>query len=162
MGLLIDVLNQSHHVETCITGNPEIDLYLQTMALGEQEQGLATVHLAVDPDHNIVGFFTLSPLTLKLGALAALLPDIGAVRYPQVGGFLLGRMGVHRARQGEHIGSALVGRAKDIAQAQRTQVGGVFLAVDPKDEGLCNFYWKFGFRRLDPTGVRLRMIVPLG
>lgn len=157
----IEELDAAHSVTGCVTGHAAIDHYLHAAALTEQSQGLARVYLAVEPDRRVVGFFTLSPMSLRLDALLSVLPVLTATPYPQLGGFLLGRMGVHAARSGEGIGGALVARATEIARAQRGQVGGVFLAVDPKDEGLCHYYAKFGFVRLDPTGVRRRMILPL-
>lgn len=158
----IEVLTAAHLVKKCVTGHADIDRYLHVLALAEQAQGLATVHLAVEPDQTVVGFFTLSPMSLRLDALVSVLPSLAAGPYPQVGGYLLGRMGVHAARQGQDIGSALVARASDLARAQRGQAGGAFLAVDPKDDRLCGFYARFGFRRLDPTGVRRRMLLPFG
>jgi hypothetical protein len=41
-------------------------------------------------------------------------------------------------------------------RAART--GGVFLAVDPKDDDLVGYHVKFGFERLAPHGPRRRMI----
>lgn len=157
----IEVLDATHDVTNCVTGHAAIDHYLHAMALTEQEQGLSRVYLAVEPDRRVVGFFTLSPISLRLDALLSVLPVLMAAPYPQIGGYLLGRMGVHASRAGEGIGGALVARAAEIARLQQRHVGGVFLAVDPKDDKLCGFYAKFGFRRLDPTSVRRRMILPL-
>ena len=157
----IEELSAAHTATDCVTGHSAIDHYLHATALAEQDQGLSRVYLAVEPDHSVIGFFTLSPMSLRLDALLSVLPVLITAPYPQIGGYLLGRMGVHAARAGEGIGGALVARAAEIARAQRGHVGGLFLAVDPKDEGLCDFYAKFGFRRLDPTGVRRRMILPL-
>jgi GNAT superfamily N-acetyltransferase len=111
---------------------------------------------AVDADESILGFFTLSPLSLRLDQLSVALPSLVGAVYPQIGGYLLGRMGVHAARQGSGIGAAMVASAEAIAQQSRT--GGVFLAVDPKDDDLVGYHVKFGFERLAPHGPRRRMI----
>ena len=161
MSLRLEVLTAAHAVTTCTTGDAEIDHYLHALALAEQAQGLATVYVAVMTDGDVVGYFTLSPLSLRLSALAGVLPGIADTSYPQIGGYLLGRMGVHKSRQSRGVGSALVAQAADMARAQRGRVGGVFLAVDPKTDKLCGFYARFGFRRLDSTGARRRMILPL-
>ena len=152
----LEVLTAAHAVTTCVTGTEALETYLHTLALAEQAQGLATVHVAVDADESILGFFTLSPLSLRLDQLSVALPSLAGAVYPQIGGYLLGRMGVHAARQRSGIGAAMVASAEAIAQQSRT--GGVFLAVDPKDDDLVGYYVKFGFERLAPHGPRRRMI----
>jgi len=152
----LEVLSAAHAVTTCVTGTEALDSYLHRLALAEQAQGLATVHVAVDADESIIGFFTLSPLSLRLDQLSVALPSLAGAIYPQIGGYLLGRMGVHAARQGGGIGAAMVASAEAIAQQSRT--GGVFLAVDPKDDNLIGYYVKFGFERLAPNGPRRRMV----
>ena len=154
--LQLEVLTAAHAVTRCVTGTEAIDTYLHTLALAEQAQGLATVHVAVDANASIVGFFTLSPLSLRLDQLSVALPSLAGAVYPQIGGYLLRRMGVHAARQGRGIGAAMVARADAIAR--QSQTGGVFLAVDPKDDDLIGYYGKFGFERLAPNGPRRRMI----
>jgi hypothetical protein len=86
-------------------------------------------------------------------------PSLAGLVYPDIGGYLLGRMGVHASRKDGGIGKAMVWRAKRIAQ--QSGAGGAFLAVDPKDDALIGYYAKFGFLRLDPSGVRRRMILSL-
>ena len=55
---------------------------------------------------------------------------------------------------------ALVMRAAQIAKQEASIVGGMFLAVDPKDDRLVTWYAKQDFLRL---GQRTRrMILPLG
>ena len=157
--LKLEVLTAAHAVTTCMTGNAPIDSYLHTMALAEQAQGLATVHVVLESDQSIVGFFTLSPLSLRLKQLSVALPSLSGAVYPDIGGYLLGRMGVHALRKDGGIAKAVVWRAKQIAQQSGT--GGVFLAVDPKDDDLVGYYAQFGFERLDSTGVRRRMILSL-
>lgn len=69
----------------------------------------------------VVGFFTLSPVSLRVDA----------------------------------------NLAQRLARAQRANVGGVFLAVDPKTPALCDWYERFGFTVIDPQRTRLRMIMAL-
>lgn len=152
----LEVLTAAHAVTTCVTGTEAIDTYLHTLALAEQAQGLATVHVVADAHESIIGFFTLSPLSLRLDQLSVALPSLAGAVYPQIGGYLLGRMGVHAARQRSGVGAAMVASAEAITRQSRT--GGVFLAVDPKDDDLIAFYAQFGFERLAPNGPRRRMI----
>jgi GNAT superfamily N-acetyltransferase len=160
--LRVERLALGHRLESCNTGDPEIDHYLHRSARIELGQGLAAVHLAVDSRNAVVGFFTLSPLSLRADIRLRDLLGRQGIPYPQLGGFLLGRMGVDRARQGKGIGGELIELAAQIAAAQITHVGGAFLAVDPKSDALVSYYERFGFLRIDPTGVRRRMLRVLG
>ena len=154
------------HAFTCGTrpGAAEIDQYLHGQATVEQASGLSQVWVALDShaadaSGQVMGFFTLSPLSIRISpALVATLGLPADVPYPQVGGYLLGRLGVASAWQGRNFGSALVAAAIKLArQARRGATGGAFLAVDPKNDGLARWYagLDFGFARLDPAERRV-------
>ena len=162
----LTVLTDGIDVTSCRTGNADIDVYLHRFARAEQERGLATVYVAIDDAGTVAGFFTLSPLSLSLDKLAHVFPVLAQSPYPQLGGYLLGRMGVHRPRQHNQLGGALVARAADIARAHRRTAGGVFLAVDPKaplagERDLIGYYERFGFVLMDPLKIRRRMVLAL-
>lgn len=159
-------LGASHPVEnfTCGSrpGAAEIDEYLKTHALMEQAQGLSSVWLAIDndgqgPSSPIAGYFSLSPLSIRLSD--SLLESVGLsdVQYRTVGGYLLGRLGVAVHLQGKGLGAVLIAMAIKIARQVRHEAGGAFLAVDPKSAELLAWYESldFGFRRLDPSRSRL-------
>jgi GNAT superfamily N-acetyltransferase len=160
-------LEASHPVAdfTCGTrpGAAEIDEYLKAHALTEQAQGLSSVWLAVENDGQgmtspIAGYFSLSPLSIRLSD--SLLESVGLsdVQYRTVEGYLLGRLGVAAHQQGKGLGAVLIAAAIKIArQVLRYEAGGAFLAVDPKSAKLLAWYegLDFGFRRLDPTRPRL-------
>lgn len=159
--LAIEVLTAAHEVAVCITGDPAIDEYLHRLALAEQVRGLAAVHVASSEALGVVGFFTLSPLNLRVDEnLERALATTG-LPYRQLGGYLLGRLGVDRDQQGKGVGAALAAEAIGIARAQQTTTGGVFLAVDPKTTELASWYRRLGFAPLEPKQRRLRMIFPL-
>ena len=159
-------LTADHDVASFTSGNhpgaAEIDEFLNRDALTEQTAGLSQVWLATDPDAAtsddfVAAYFTLSPLSIPLtpAVLAAL--DVGSVPYRAVGGYLLGRLGVAARLQGQGMGASLVAAAIKIARDVRGEVGGVFLAVDPKNDRLLAWYeqLEFGFRRLDPAKRRI-------
>ena len=159
--LRLERLTATHAVAVFVSGNDEIDGYLHDRALAEQTQGLATVYVAIDRADVGVGFFTLSPVNLRVDANLAQLLAARNAPYPQLGGYLLGRMGVDQRSQKQGVGGALVAMALEIARSQRANVGGVFVAVDPKTEALCDWYERFGFAVIDPQRTRLRMIMAL-
>ncbi|HEY7395878.1 MAG TPA: GNAT family N-acetyltransferase [Gemmatimonadaceae bacterium] len=143
-------------------GSLEIDEYLRTVALAEQAAGLSQVWIALDSnapsaDENVAAYFTLSPLSIPLTPAVLDMLGLGSVPYRAVGGYLLGRLGVAAPLQGQDLGSVLIAAAIKIARMARTDVGGVFLAVDPKNDKLLTWYQRldFGFERLDPGRRRI-------
>lgn len=159
--LRLEPLTATHSVAVFASGDDEIDAYLHSRALVEQAQGLAAVYVAIDHEEAVVGFFTLSPVSLRVDANLEQLLASRNTPYPQLGGYLLGRMGVDRRSQRQGLGGALIAMALDIARTQRVKTGGVFLAVDPKSQELCRWYETFGFAVIDPQRKRLRMILAL-
>lgn len=144
---------------TC--GDVEIDRFLHDRAEIEQHMRMSQVYVTVDGSGAICGFFTLSPLAVRVESalLVGLGLGAGAVPYPSIGGFLLGRLGVADHLQGRGIGEALVMRAAQIAKREAAFVGGVFLAVDAKDDGLMRWYARQSFTALG--GRTRRMVLPL-
>jgi ribosomal protein S18 acetylase RimI-like enzyme len=170
MAFTLERLHESHDVRafTCGSrpGAGDIDRYLHEHALAEQNAGLATVWLALDDSAptvpGILGYFSLSPTSVRLSpALQDLLPL--RVSYAQVGGYLLGRLGVAVPYQGSDWGGTLVAAAIAKANQLREDGGGAFLAVDPKNDRLAQWYdgLGFGFVALDTTGQTRRRVLKL-
>lgn len=142
-------------------GADEITRFLQTQALAEQSAGLSSVTLAIDHDAGgrIVGFYSLSPLSIRVDEAVRNAVGMPSAPYPSIGGYLLGRLGVAVGQQGKDYGALLVERAIDAARKAQTAMGGVFLAVDPKNAKLLSWYLRlgFGFVQLDPRRHRILM-----
>lgn len=143
-------------------GSSDIDEYLKTSALAEQAAGLSQVWIAIDSeariaDESVAAYFTLSPLSIPLTPAVLDMLGLGSVPYRAAGGYLLGRLGVTARLQGQELGRYLIAAAIKIARQARTDVGGVFLAVDPKNDKLLDWYQRldFGFRRLDSGKRRI-------
>ncbi|UEX77306.1 GNAT family N-acetyltransferase [Spiribacter halobius] len=73
--------------------------------------------------------------------------------------FRLGRLAVDRSVQGQGLGGELLLAAGERALAVATEVGGVALAIDAKDEAAARSYARFSAQPLldDP----LKLILPL-
>lgn len=146
-------------------GSADINEYLKTRALVEQQAGLTSVHVAIDSraesSGEIAGFFTLSPLSVPISAAVLAIIGVRNVPYRAVGGYLLGRLGVGAPYQGQQLGPALVAAAIKLAHTAQRQAGGAFLAVDPKNDRLLAWYEQldFGFTRLNHTDERNRRMV---
>jgi ribosomal protein S18 acetylase RimI-like enzyme len=150
--LRLEQLTAQHPIAAFSCGDAAIDRFLHSQALSEQTLGLSSVMLAIGGDDNrsVIGYFTLSPLSIPLDVrlLTALGLPKDKIPYPQVGGYLLGRLGVHTAYQRQGIGEALVAIAVEHARRGRAGAGGVYLAVDAKTDRLVGWYERLGFRRL--------------
>ena len=159
-------LTSNHDVRGFTSGNrpgsSEIDDYLKTSALAEQAAGLSQVWVALDSkartsDEQIAAYVTLSPLSVPLTPAVLDTLGLGSAPYRAVGGYLLGRLGVAAHLQGQSLGRDLVAAAIKIARGVRSQIGGAFLAIDPKNDKLLAWYERldFGFRKLDPAKRRI-------
>lgn len=149
-------LAPTHAVGAFACGDAEMDGFLRERAAAEQALGLSQVNVTLDDLGAVRAFFTLSPLALRVEARLLERLGLGEAPYPAIGGFLLGRLAVARDLQGRGLGEALVMRAAQIAKREAASVGGVFLAVDPKDDRLAAWYARLGFTAL---GGRTRRMV---
>jgi GNAT superfamily N-acetyltransferase len=127
-------LPPTHEVGAFVCGHPDIDDFLRTRARVEQAARLTQVYVTTNDANEVVAYFTVSPVTVRVdGELLSAL-GIGTAPHTSLGGFLLGRLGVHKALQRAGIGAALVMRAAQTAKREAAIVGGAFLAVDPKGD----------------------------
>ena len=145
-------------------GADAISTYLREQALHDHAARLNTVWLVVRSGtatntQEICGFFTLSPLSIPVSAQLISAIKLPATRYPGVGGYLLGRLGVAESFQHQKLGDTFVALALRIATLSSKQTGGAFVAVDAKNDALVRWYERLGFHRLDPA--RRRLIRPL-
>lgn len=158
-------LNATHPVDafTCgkRPGAAEVNAYLRERALVEQAARLAAVWVVEDtsataPADRLVGFFTLSPVSVRLSP--AVMAATGIVApYSTVGGWLLGQMGIAVQYQRRQLGPQLVASAIQAARALSVASAGALLAVDPANARLMQWYLDldFGFQRLAPHDPRL-------
>ncbi len=145
-------------------GCADIDAYLRDSALVEQASRLSAVWIVEDaaaasPAECIVGFFTLSPVSVRLDD--TLMTSIGITApYRMFGGWLLGRMGLAQRHQRRDLGRLLVASAIQIARTLSEETAGPLLVVDPKNDQLLQWYLRldFGFRRIAPTDARMRRL----
>jgi len=152
-------LTPTHKVGAFTCGDADIDGFLHDRAGIEQALRLSQVYVTVDVDDIVCGYFTLSPITVRVDPSLLVRLGVGDVPYPSIGGFLLGRLGVATHLQGRGFGEALVMRAAQIARREAEFVGGVFLAVDAKNDRLTQWYARQSFVPL--SSKTRRMVLPL-
>lgn len=163
----LEPLDVRHDVASFACGSRPVDEFIRGSAFVEQNLGLSVVTVAVlstSPTAGppatvpVVGFFSLGPTSIKIDP--RLLDALG-LRHPgysQIGGYLLGQLGVHEGFAGEGIGSALVVKALEYARAGRAGLGGVFLSVDAESDDLVKWYEDLGFANLSGTRKLVRRL----
>jgi len=138
------------------SGSEALDRYFQTGVSQDVRRRVATCFVAIGPEGDIAGFYTLAATSVLLDALA---PDRQKKlpRYALVPAILLGRLAVSRAHQGKRLGAALVADA--LIRSSAAEVGAHLMVVDAKDETAARFYEHLEFTRL--AHDRHRLIRPL-
>ena len=141
-------------------GAPDLNDYLVRHARQNHASGGAKTFVAASPAQptRVLGFYSISPGAIAFARVPAnLTRKLGRYDVPV---FRLGRLAVDLAVQGQGLGGDLLLAAGERALAVATQVGGVALAIDAKDETAARWYERFGALSLldDP----LRLILPLG
>ena len=106
---------------------------------------------------NFLGYYSISPGAIEFTRVpVALTRKLGRYEVPV---FRLARLAVGLSAQGLGIGGDLLLAAGARALSVATQVGGVALAIDAKDDRAAGWYERFGALRLldDPR----KLILPL-
>lgn len=140
-------------------GSSELNDYLRKYARQNHESGGAKTFIAVPPDEpaRVLGYYSISPGAVEFARVPArLTKKLGRYEVPV---FRLGRLGVSRSLQGQGLGAELLLAAGVRALSVASQIGGVAVAIDAKDERAAGWYERFGAARLldDP----LKLILPL-
>jgi len=129
-------------------GSPELNEFLDRYARQNHESGGAKTFVAVpvaEPTQ-VLGYYSISPGSIEFaGVPAELTRKLGRYELPV---FRLGRLAVGRPMQGRGLGSDLLLAAGSRALRVATEVGGVALAVDAKDDKAARWYERFGAMRL--------------
>jgi GNAT superfamily N-acetyltransferase len=140
-------------------GSSDLNVYLARYARQNHDSGGAKTFVAasVTEPARILGYYTISPGAIAYAHVpTSLTRRLGRYEVPV---FRLGRLAVSRDMQGQRIGSAMLFAAGGRALAVATEVGGVALAIDAKDERAAGWYERFGAIRL--LDDKLRLVLPL-
>lgn len=140
-------------------GAPELNEYLRRYARQNHESGAAKTFVAVPPDDpsRVLGYYAISPGALEFARVpAGITKRLGRYEVPV---YRLGRLAVSLAVQGRGLGGELLLSAGVRSLAVASEVGGVALAIDAKDEHIAVWYERFGAMRL--LDDALRLVLPL-
>ena len=93
-------------------------------------------------DKTILGFYSLSPASVDYARTPELVRR-GLAKY-DVPGFRLARLAVDRKVQGQGLGGQLLLAAGRRCLLAATEVGGVVLVIDAKNERVAGWYTSYG------------------
>jgi ribosomal protein S18 acetylase RimI-like enzyme len=145
LGVTIEPLGRHHDRAGFSCGQPDLDAWFRLRASQDEKRNVARVFVAVDAELGIVGFYSLSSLSLTLEALpeeiARKLP-----RYDAIPAALIGRLARDERVRGRGIGELLLADAIHRILGAGRSVAVFAIVVDAKDERAARFYESFGFR----------------
>lgn len=153
--LVIRLLDSDHHRPGFHCGVASLDDYIQKQARQDVRRRISRVFVAttVEQPNSIVGYYTLSTLSIELSqlpqALASKLP-----RHP-VPAALLGRLAVSQVAQGCGVGKMLLVDAIKRTLAVSDDIAIYAMVVDAIDDRAQHFYKQLGFSLLSSEGQRL-------
>lgn len=140
-------------------GEPALNEFLRRHARKTHELGAAKTFIAIDDNDGktILGFYTLSPASVTY----ARTPEVvrrGLARH-DVPGFRLARLAVDRSVQGHGLGGQLLLSAGGRCLRASTEVGGVVLVIDAKNDRVARWYGSYGAVSL--LDAPLTLLLPL-
>ena len=153
--LVIRPLDSDHDRPGFHCGVASLDDYIQKQARQDVKRRVSRVFVAttVEQPDSIVGYYTLSTLSIELSqlpqALARKLP-----RHP-VPAALLGRLAVNQTAQGHGVGKILLVDAINRTLAVSDEIAIYAMVVNAIDERAQHFYEQFGFSLLSSGNQRL-------
>ena len=146
-GYRVEALGADQDRTSFHSGVPELDRYLHQQAGQDARRKVAAPFVLVDPKGALVGYYTLSAYSVRLGelpeAIAKKLP-----RYPLLPATLLGRLAISSSCRGQRLGGFLLMDALHRSWKNTSQVASVGVVVDALDENARAFYLHHEFRAL--------------
>jgi len=141
----IEPLGKHHDRTTFQCGQPALDDWFRHRASQDEKRNVARVFVAVTPDLGVIGFYSLSSLSLSLEAL----PEEVAHRLPRydaIPAALIGRLARDERVRGRGVGELLLADAIQRILGAGRSVAVFAIVVDAKDDRAAEFYRAFGFR----------------
>jgi GNAT superfamily N-acetyltransferase len=140
-------------------GDPALNEFLRRHARQSHDKGAAKTFLAISPadGKTILGYYSLCPAALEYARTPQLVRK-GLARH-DVPVFRLGRLAVSLSVQGQGLGGQLLLAAGRRCLLAATEVGGVALLIDAKNERAAKWYASFGAVPL--VDAPLSLLLPL-
>ncbi len=154
---IASALDESDPVESFTCGNPALDDWLHDSAKRMQKAGtVRTTVLRRTDDETLAGYYAICPTEIRRDEHALSSRVRGAVS--RVPGFMLAKLAVASAAQGQGLGrDLLIDALENICEAADL-AGGRIIVVDPIDEAAAGFYARHGFTSVEGT-ARMYILV---
>lgn len=157
MAITIEPLGKQHDRAAFSCGQPALDDWFRRQAGQDEKRNVARVFVAVDDEHGIVGFYSLSSFTLAFEDLpqeiARKLP-----RYDAIPAALIGRFARDQKVRGRRLGELLLADAIRRILSASQSLAVFAIIVDAKDDRAVAFYENFGLRRFPMQPGRLFLL----
>jgi predicted N-acetyltransferase YhbS len=138
-------------------GEPALNDFLRRYARKSHELGGAKTFAAVSNANpsTILGYYSLSPASIEYTRTPEILKR-GLARH-EVPAFRLARLAVDKSLQGLGLGGQLLLSAGRRCLLAASEVGGVAILIDAKDENAASWYKRFGAISLDDAPLTLML-----
>jgi GNAT superfamily N-acetyltransferase len=157
LDIWIEPLAKHHDRSKFSCGQPDLDAWFRLRASQDEKRNIARVFVAVDADLGVVGFYSLSSLSLSLEHLpeeiAHKLP-----RYDAIPAALIGRLARDERVRGRGVGELLLADAIQRVVGAGRSIAVFAIVVDAKDDGAIEFYRAFGFQMFPLRPKRLFLL----
>jgi len=151
-------IHKTHDRGSFDCGEEALNEFLRRYARKSHELGGAKTFLAINDDKKtILGFYSLCPASVAYAHTPEAMRR-GLARH-EVPGFRLARLAVDRRFQGMGIGGQLLLAAGRRCLLASSEVGGVVLVIDAKNERAAQWYSKYGAVPLQDAPLSL--LLPL-
>ncbi|UCI31991.1 GNAT family N-acetyltransferase [Mesorhizobium sp. B4-1-4] len=148
---LLDTTRQDRSAFSC--GVEALDRYLHSQAGQDARRRVAASYVLLEPPcPNVVGFYTLSNISIRATELpAAFVKKLP--RYPVLPATLLGRLAVDAGRRGGGFGTVLLLDA--LRRCLRSETASLAVVVDAKDDAAISFCERHELLRIPNQAKRL-------
>jgi len=150
---------KQHDRKSFDCGDADLNDFLQRFARQSHEQGGSKTFLAIDESDGktIYGFYSLAPTSIDPDKVPESVKR-GLARH-ELPGFRLTRLAVDKQRQGQGMGGQLLLAAGKRCLRAASEVGGVVMAIDAKNDRVAEWYKTYGALPLIESPLAL--VIPL-
>ena len=150
-------ISRAHDRDVFDCGDAALNTFLRRHARKSHERGGAKTFLAINDvdDKTILGFYSVAPASVAYDSTPLLIKR-GLARH-EVPVFRLARLAVDRSVQGSGFGGQLLLSAGRRCLLVASEVGGVALLIDAKNERIARWYERYGAVQLLDRPLSLLM-----
>jgi GNAT superfamily N-acetyltransferase len=152
-GYALELLRRDHPRKAFASGSHEVDDWLATKALQQQEKHLSVTRALLDASGAISGYYTLAIGQIDFGDLPADLSRSLPRRVLPIA--KLAWLGIDQRKQGQGLGSRLLAQALVNCYHAGQTFAFVAVILDALDDRSKAFYQRFDFQELPGHSYRL-------